>query len=609
MAGIIFISVTAGILAWSSADTSCARDRLGNYWFGPSCRFQCHCVDRRQCDFTTGRCSSFGCERGYFGPGCQYFSIAYQQQTTQSSTPSASYYAVDGFTSTSSLTRSTLNPTWSVEFQHPAWIVWVDVLVLANYGTRAIAMTTTNRDTTMPCDATNAWVTTTMLRMTCRKAVNATSITLVGTNTTESQLGLTEVYVYGGRNIALRGDTSQSSVYDINNSSLAVDGGISTRFLDRSCTHTAPTSCSGTATADPNWLVRLGQDYQMYRVDVYNRGTAGQRLNDFRIRLGKAGISGLKQVYQDTAGTAAEVTSVQMPASRTADRLEVTLRGDCKILTLCEVQVFGDCLDYIYGLACNFTCSCRDRAEVCNKVDGSCVSGCADGFTGVDCKQECPVGRYGLNCSNNCSSNCVDGHCLHLDGTCKCVPGWMGDRCTRDCPDYKYGLACNFTCSCRDRAEVCNKVDGSCVSGCADGFSGVDCKHECPVGSYGMNCSNSCSSNCVNGRCFHVDGTCTCVPGWMGDKCTKRCQLGTYGRECSNTCPTCRDNICHPGNGTCIMGCQQGWTGTQCTTDICEKDSLQPSINLVLAGLVGSGITAVIAVLVVVAVLLARRHR
>ncbi|XP_048256480.1 uncharacterized protein LOC124133220 isoform X1 [Haliotis rufescens] len=553
MAGIIFISVTAGILAWSSADTSCARDRLGNYWFGPSCRFQCHCFDRRQCDITTGRCFSFGCDEGYFGPGCQYFSIAYKQQT-QSSTSST---AVDGYTSTYSFTQSTLNPTWSVEFQHPAWIVWVDVLVPAKFGTRAIAMTTTNINTTMPCDATNAWITTTTLRMTCRNVVNATSITLVGTNTTESRLGLTEVYVYGGRNIALRGDTSQSSVYDIYNSSLAVDAGMSTRFQDRSCTHTA-------ITTDPNWLVRLGQDYQIYRVDVYNRGTGGERLNNFRIRLGKAGISGLKQVYQDTAGTAAEVTSVQMPASRTADRLEVTLRGDSKILTLCEVQVFGDCLDYKYGLACNFTCSCRDRAEVCNKVDGSCLSGCADGFTGVDCKQECPGGRYGLNCSNNCSSNCVDGHCLHVDGTCKCVPGWMGDRCTMDCPDYKYGSACNFTCSCRDRAEVCNKVDGSCLSGCADGFTGVDCKQECPVGSYGMNCSNSCSSNCVNGRCFHVDGTCTCLPGWMGDKCTK---------------------------------------------DDSNADALQPSINPVLAGLVGSGITAVIAVLVVVAVFLAQRHR
>ncbi|XP_046583547.1 uncharacterized protein LOC124290768 [Haliotis rubra] len=131
---IIAILVAAGILSWSSADNPCVGDRLGNYWFGPSCRFQCHCYDRRQCDSTTGSCSSLGCETGYFGPGCQYFSIAYEQPTTQSSTSSRSSSAVDGFTSTYSYTRSTLDPTWSVELQHPAWIVWVDVNVPANYG-------------------------------------------------------------------------------------------------------------------------------------------------------------------------------------------------------------------------------------------------------------------------------------------------------------------------------------------------------------------------------------------------------------------------------------------------------------------------------------------
>ncbi|XP_071117216.1 receptor-type tyrosine-protein phosphatase mu-like isoform X1 [Haliotis cracherodii] len=517
---MLFIIVLLGIVSEAVADTSCARDSLGNYWFGPSCRFLCHCFDRRQCDITTGRCSSFGCERGYFGPGCQYFSIAYQQQTTHSGSSSSSS-AVDGYMSTYSLTRTTLNPTWSVELQHPAWIVWVDVLVPANHGTRAIAMTTTNRDTTMPCDATNAWITTTTLRMTCMNVVNATTITLVGTNTTESQLGLTEVYVYGGRNIALRGDTSQSSVYDIYNSSLAVDGGISTRFLDRSCTHTAVTSCTGTGTTDPNWLVRLGQDYQMYRVDVYNRGTTGERLNNFRIRLGKAGISGLKRVYQDTAGTAAEVTSVQMPASRTANRLEVTLSGDCKILTLCEVQVFGDCLDYIYGLACNFACSCRDRAEVCNKVDGSCLSGCVDGFTGVDCKQECPVGRYGRYCSNNCSSNCVDGDCLHVDGTCKCVPGWMGDRCTIGCELGTYGHECSNRCStCRD--IMCHPGNGTCIMGCQRGRTGTQCTKECDTGTFGWGCNETCAVNCAEQRCHGDTGDCaSCIDGWEGTMCDR----------------------------------------------------------------------------------------
>ncbi|XP_067678638.1 uncharacterized protein [Haliotis asinina] len=124
-------------------------------------------------------------------------SIAFNQTTTQSSTSFASSSAVDGDTTSYSLTESTLDPTWSVDLQHPAWIIWVDVNVPAKYGTRKIAMTTTNEGTVMPCNALNTWITSTTLRITCKNVVNATTITLVGTGTTESRVALSEVNVYG----------------------------------------------------------------------------------------------------------------------------------------------------------------------------------------------------------------------------------------------------------------------------------------------------------------------------------------------------------------------------------------------------------------------------
>ncbi|XP_046583515.1 multiple epidermal growth factor-like domains protein 10 [Haliotis rubra] len=64
-------------------------------------------------------------------------------------------------------------------------------------GTREIVMTTTNKDTVMPCNAMNTWLTATTLRITCRNVVNVTTIILVSTDSMVSKLGLIEMYVYG----------------------------------------------------------------------------------------------------------------------------------------------------------------------------------------------------------------------------------------------------------------------------------------------------------------------------------------------------------------------------------------------------------------------------
>ena len=52
-------------------------------------------------------------------------------------------------------------------------------------------------------------------------------------------------------------------------------------------------------------------------------------------------------------------------------------------ITECEDGYFG--VDY-----CNVTCNCMDPEDVCDKVNGSCNSGCMTGFTGEDCQK----GKY-----------------------------------------------------------------------------------------------------------------------------------------------------------------------------------------------------------------------
>ena len=47
----------------------------------------------------------------------------------------------------------------------------------------------------------------------------------------------------------------------------------------------------------------------------------------------------------------------------------------------------------------------------------------------------------------------------------------------------------------------------------------------------------------------------------------KVCSEGMYGFDCNETCGNCNDqNECHPVNGTCLNGCNDGFLGERCKT-------------------------------------------
>ncbi|XP_041361207.1 multiple epidermal growth factor-like domains protein 11 [Gigantopelta aegis] len=73
------------------------------------------------------------------------------------------------------------------------------------------------------------------------------------------------------------------------------------------------------------------------------------------------------------------------------------------------------CADFWYGENCNKTCNCRDRTEICNKRGGQCTA-CPDGWTGTACDQ-CVEGKYGEHCNQTCD-NCRDKQCDRLTGSC-----------------------------------------------------------------------------------------------------------------------------------------------------------------------------------------------
>nr|XP_034322152.1 protein draper isoform X3 [Crassostrea gigas] len=103
--------------------------------------------------------------------------------------------------------------------------------------------------------------------------------------------------------------------------------------------------------------------------------------------------------------------------------------GDCHI-------VAGTCISCVHGYTgsiCNKVCGACYEKEQCDFKNGTCPSGCEDGYKGRQCKTVCNNNTYGPNCSMTC------GHCLYLYG------------------------------------EKCNHVTGQCPRGCASGFQGDLC--------------------------------------------------------------------------------------------------------------------------------------
>ncbi|XP_035661274.1 uncharacterized protein LOC118405716 [Branchiostoma floridae] len=90
-----------------------------------------------------------------------------------------------------------------------------------------------------------------------------------------------------------------------------------------------------------------------------------------------------------------------------------------------------NCSKGTFGVFCELTCHCLG-GEACDRFNGSCLVGCAAGWTGTDCQEECSVGWYGPDCSEQC--HCLDNsaHCNRFTGPtseCECNDQYFGNRC------------------------------------------------------------------------------------------------------------------------------------------------------------------------------------
>ncbi|XP_059173385.1 multiple epidermal growth factor-like domains protein 11 [Physella acuta] len=525
-----------------------------NGWFGSSCQYKCHCVNN-QCD-VDGKCTGGStCDRGWFGPLCQYQDLT----TVQLSITTSNNKVTDGDDLTCDNVQ-TVTVSWDVAYQ----VMWLRVVMSEPDSLQNVqVLFKNNSGTNIACtDQTLVRVYTKVTDIFCSNNILAQQVFV----DFKSNKIVCSVYISGGRNLALRQPTWQSSNYTENgvtfDSTRAVDGNPSSNYLiDKSCTHTNSGS-SG------SWMVNFTQAVYIDRYVLYNRDNNRDRLKGFTLTSYSSTNKKLF-TYKDTK-TDGNVPVYNVTTATGSEPVSYVVVNVTGILTLCEVETYGDyiCTSRKYGLECAKTCNCNDPTETCFVATGGCRSGCAAGYQGEGCLEECDITYYGLNCAQSCSSNCRDQLCNNVNGTCyNCYIGKQGALCDQDCNATFYGQNCTQRCSTNCTNQLCNNVDGTCNS-CVPGKQGRFCDLSCEGTYYGQNCAQRCGITCAHQLCNIIDGTCnSCVPGKQGSYCDQDCDAKHYGENCSNICNTnCTNQLCNNINGVC-NSCVPGKKGNFCDQD------------------------------------------
>ncbi|KAL3879719.1 hypothetical protein ACJMK2_032005, partial [Sinanodonta woodiana] len=98
----------------------------------------------------------------------------------------------------------------------------------------------------------------------------------------------------------------------------------------------------------------------------------------------------------------------------------------------------------------------------------------------------------------------------------------------------------------------------------------VTVEGECLGRNFSQFCNLTCGACYAYQPCSQENGTCPlgCDQGWKGTVCKEGCERGKYSYNCNETCGHCLNgNInCSTLDGNCTNGCLAGWQGYQCKT-------------------------------------------
>ncbi|KAK6991248.1 hypothetical protein BgiMline_014608, partial [Biomphalaria glabrata] len=328
--------LTGAIVTWSwvcfffgnvGADISCSAG-----WFGNYCQYKCHCKNST-CD-TNGDCvGTTPCERGWFGCKCQYQDLSSLADTSQQR-------LIDGDDSTC---NEDLNVT-SVSFnlKTPFLFSWMRLVFRLKEPLKKLTIEFKTINDTRHCqDPRILQGSDTTFDIYCTLSVKIQVINITGDTTKY----LCSVYLSGGRNIALKQPTKQSSNYkDIRGvptgSENAVDGNADRIYDDGSCTHTDAGDIYQT------WSVRFNTSFVVNKFVLYNRDfplslDVPRRLQHF-ILLALNETQHLEMQYQDQEAQVLQVYTVNEYITNPISQVNISTGNKTdNYLTLCEVEIYG----------------------------------------------------------------------------------------------------------------------------------------------------------------------------------------------------------------------------------------------------------------------------
>ncbi|KAH9490847.1 hypothetical protein Btru_033546 [Bulinus truncatus] len=574
--------------------SSFTESTCSNGWFGDYCQYKCHCKNN-PCN-SDGSCKGAGCESGWFGYKCQYRNLITQDNS----------WLTDENDDTCNEDKSI--DKVSLPLNRDNIFTWLKLIFNATEPFRYVTLQFTTLVSVVECpDQKIIQTDNRTLLVWCTLNVTVNRVNITG----EGVKSLCSVYVSGGRNVALKQPTVQTSTYTdsstdkkISQSMNAVDGNTNQNFYSNSCTHTAAGDSS------PTWTVEFNETLMINKFVLYNRnGSEKARLKGFRLQAFNKDLT-LLMNYTDNETQVQDIYYVNYFLNKSTDVVNITAFQFYSgvYLTLCEVEIFGACPAGMWGINCDNNCTGQCWSSNCDSKSGLCLSGCRGYRDPPYCTQVCAENRWGLNCSQNCSSHCQNNPCHRLNGDCQfgCVPGYFSPDCTQECRTGYWGSGCKEQCNTYCVKDNCSKETGLCLEGCMGYSDPPTCKTDCPVGRWGLNCANNCTGQCWSSNCDSKSGL--CLSGCLGfmdpPYCTQVCAENKWGLNCSQNCSShCQNNTCRRLNGDCQFGCVPGYFSPDCTQECrtgywgsgckeqcntyCVKDNCSKETGLCLEGCMG----------------------